>query len=122
GAEVADDVIWIYDVAPGFAHLAIVLTQNHALVDEAHEWLGRRKMAEVEEDLVPKAGIEQVQDRMLSAPKIEVNGHPMFFGFLADEDIGVFRIEVTKIIPAGAGPLGHGVGLAPGRSAALGAS
>src|SRR5579871_1587147 len=33
-----------------FAHLLSVFPENHSLVDETHEWFGRRDVTEVEED------------------------------------------------------------------------
>ena len=39
---------------------------------------------------------------------------PVVLGFVGDEALGVARIAVAQVIPAGAGPLRHGVGFAGG--------
>jgi len=58
---------------------------------------------------------------MFGAPYIEVNGHPIFDLFRIRQGGGVFRIDVTQVIPAATGPLGHGVGFPFCGAAATGA-
>ncbi|MPM73330.1 hypothetical protein SDC9_120310 [bioreactor metagenome] len=55
---------------------------------------------------------------MFCTTHIEVDGHPVLFLLLGDELFGVVRIEVAQIVPAGACPLGHRVGLTLGFAAA----
>ena len=44
------------------------LAQDHPLVDQLVERLGRADVTPVEQDFVPEPAVEQVQDRMLGAP------------------------------------------------------
>jgi hypothetical protein len=37
---------------------------------------------EIEQDLVPEAGVQEVQHRMLGAPYVEVDRHPGVVGLL----------------------------------------
>ena len=91
------------------------------MVDELLERFRGGEVAEVEEDLVPEAGVEEVEDSVFGAADVEVDGsgfavtaEPVGFGFAADEAVGVVRVAVAEVVPAGAGPLGHGVGFALG--------
>ena len=75
-------------------------------------------MAEVVEDLVPEPGVEEMQYGVLGAADIQVDAawlgiarHPVFVGLFADKALGICGIAETQVIPAGAGPLRHGVGL-----------
>ena len=70
--------------------------------------------ADVVEYFVPKAGVEQVQDGVLGAADVQIDGHPVFFFGLVEGGTIVVGVEVAEVIPATAGPLGHGVGLAAG--------
>ena len=47
--------------------------RDHALVDQALERLGRGHVAQVEEHLVPEAGVEQVQHGVFGAADVEVD-------------------------------------------------
>ena len=90
-------------------------------------------MAEIEQYLVPKTGVEQVQHGVLGAADVQINArgrvgcpsrprragdsapyrpHPVLLRVLADKGRVVLRVEVAQVIPATAGPLGHGVGFA----------
>ena len=92
-----------------------------ALVEERVVGLGVRHVAQVEENLLPEAGVEQVQDRVLDAADIHVGAaanlalaraHPVGKVLLAGETLGVRRVGVAHLVPARARPLGHRVGLA----------
>ena len=79
--------------------------------------LGGVEVAEVEEHLVPEAGVEQVKYGVLRTTDVEVDHAgfvvgPISLGFVGDETAGVAGIAVAEVIPAGAGPLRHGVGFA----------
>ena len=73
GAVFLDDVVGVHDVAARLAHLHAVLAEDEALVDEFLKWLGRADVAEVEQDLVPEARVEQVQHGVLGAADVEVH-------------------------------------------------
>ena len=77
---------------------------------KAREKFGSRER----EDLVPEAGVEQVQHCMLSAAHIEVDIHPVFLSRLPDKALVVLSVEIPQVIPATARPLGHGVGFPGG--------
>ncbi len=119
GAVVADDVVGIDDVAEGFRHFLAVFAKDEALVDEALEGLGGGEVAEVVKDFVPESCVEEVEDGVFGAADVEVHaaggargGEPVAFFFRIEKGAVVVGVEVAEVIPAGAGPLGHGVGLA----------
>ena len=91
--------------------------EDHALVDQPGERLRRRDHAGVVEHLVPETGVEQVQHGMFRPAHVEVHRHPVALQFPVDGRLLVFRIDITQEVPAGAGPLGHGVGFPPRRPA-----
>ncbi len=59
---------------------------------------------------VPETSIEQVKHRMFRTSDVEVWAAPVLFFFNVYQSIQVLRVEVAKVIPAGACPLRHGVG------------
>ena len=94
--------------------------QNHALMDEALPGFRGGDQAQVVEDMVPETGVEEVQDGVLGAPHVKVHGHPVLFLFRIPAPLVVVGIDVAEVVPAGAGPLGHGVGLPGADLAGLG--
>ena len=58
---------------------------------------------------------------MLHAAVVPVHGHPVVQLLPAGEGFGVVRVAVAQEVPAGARPLGHGVGFPLSGGAALGA-
>ena len=95
-----DNVVGVDHVAAGLGHLLAVFAQDQALVDELLERLRLGDMAQVEHDLVPETGIEQMQDRMLGAADVEIDRHPIFLGFLGPGLLLVVRIQETQEVPA----------------------
>ena len=87
------------------------LPQDHPLVDEPAERFGEGDVAAVVEDLVPEAGIEEVEHGVLRPADVEVDRHPGSLDRRIDEAAFVARIEEPQVVPAGAGPLRHRVGL-----------
>ena len=85
--------------------------EDHALVDEALERLAGADVAEVEQDLVPEAGVEQVEDGVLGPADVEVDGQPVVGGGAGERRGVVLRVHEAQVVPAAAGPLRHGVGL-----------
>ena len=76
------------------------------------ERLGVLDHSDVEQNLVPEARVEQVQNRVLGAPDVQVHGHPVVVGLLGEDLVVVAGVEVAEVVPARARPLGHRVGLA----------
>ena len=66
-------------------------------------------MAAIVEHLVTEPRVEQMQHGMFRPADIQVNRHPGILHFLIYKGLAVLRIEEAEIIPAGAGPLRHGV-------------
>ena len=92
------------------------------MVDEALEWFGRGEVAEIVQHHVPEPGVEEMEHGVLRAADVKINptgivlsvAEPVARGFLSYELTGVARVAITQVVPAGAGPLGHGVQLAGG--------
>ena len=59
------------------ALVAVAVGQDHPLVEEPGERLGGRDQAGVVEHLLPEAGVEQMQHRVLDAADIQVDRHPV---------------------------------------------
>ena len=59
---------------------------------------------------------------MLDTADVVIDGHPTVGGLLREGQLGVVRIGIAQVIPAGAGKGVHGIGLALGRTTADGAS
>ena len=114
-------IVGIDHVAPGLGHLFAVLAQYHAVAGALFVGLLGGHYAYIIEELIPEAGVEQMQRGMLHASVVPVHGHPVFEGFTACKLLVVVGVAVAYEIPAGARPVGHGVGLAVCRAAALGA-
>ena len=90
--------------------------QDVALVQQPRERLRRRDVAQVVQHLVPEAGVQQVEHRVLHAADVQVHPagrHPVPFHLRIDEGGVVGRVQVAQVIPARPGPLRHGVELAP---------
>ena len=105
-----DDVIGIDDVPAAFGHLLPVLPEDHALVVEAEEGLFAGNDPDVMEEFMPKPGVEEVEDRVFGPADIEVDGKPVVEEFFIRDGVGVVGVDVTDVIPAASGPLGHRVG------------
>ncbi len=107
-------------------HAALVqvgVGQDVALVEQALERLLGGHVAQVVQHLVPETGVEQVQHGVLDAADVEVHAavagrgagrhHPVPLDFRVHQPLVVDRVQVAQVVPAGAGPLRHGVELAP---------
>ena len=75
-------------------------------------------MAEVEQHLVPEAGVQQVEHGVLDAADVEVDTarmarslrpHPVLLDRCVDEPVLVGGVEVAQLVPARPGPLRHDV-------------
>jgi hypothetical protein len=70
------------------------------LIHQALERFVAGNMAAVEEDFVPEARIEEVQDGMFGSADVEVHRHPGFFLRRIDERGAVLRVDEAQIVPA----------------------
>ncbi len=124
------DVVRVDDVPPRLRHLLPIFTENQALVNQSMEGLRGGNVPEIEQDLVPEARVQQVQDGVFRTAHVKVHTrprdqsrgiwallagtHPVGFGFTAAKAFVVLRVQVPQVIPATARPLRHGVRLALG--------
>ena len=102
-------------------------TGDHPLMEETSHRFGRGDFTEVEEDLVPEAGVKKMQHGVFRATHIEIDAadvmsrrierflargarsltlgriaigkHPIRLRLLRRESIGVSRIAVAKVVP-----------------------
>lgn len=63
-----------------------------------------------------------MQDSVLNTANILVDWHPAVYAVGRERQLGVVRVGIAHVVPAGAREGVHGVGLALGRGAAYGAS
>ncbi len=68
---------------------------------------------------MPEACVEQVKHGVLGPAHVEVHRHPVLLLRRIPGGLVVLGIQVAEVVPARAGPLWHGVRLAPGRLAGL---
>ena len=64
---------------------------------------------------MPESCVEEVEDGVFVASDVEVYAgvtEPVVLGVVADEFVVVFVVAVAEVVPARAGPAGHGVGFA----------
>ncbi len=101
--------------------VAVGVSLDVPLVEQAPERLGRADMTEVEEHLVPEPRVEQVQHRVLHTADVQVDAarvrcgtrpHPVALVLRVDEAVCVRRVQVAQLVPARTRPLRHRVGLA----------
>ena len=118
GPDLIDHVVGVDDVAARFAHLLAVFAQDHAMAGTALIWFRRFHHAYIMQEQVPEAAVQQMERGMLHAAVIPVHRHPVIKRFLGGKLLMIMRVAVTQEIPAGAGPLRHGIGFPPGRRAA----
>ena len=118
GAVGLDDRARGHDVALGLGHGVAVLVLDHALAQQVGEGLVHTQQAQVAQCLGKEAAVEQVQDGVLDAADVVIDGHPTVGGFAGEGQLGVVWVGIAQVIPAGAGKGVHGIGLALGRAAA----
>ena len=111
GAVARDQLVGRDDVALRLGHLGAVLV-DHALREEALERLLEADEAGVVEDLREEARVEQVQDRVLDAADVLVDGQPAIDVLPLPGGLGVVRVDVADVVPGRAHERVHGVGLA----------
>ena len=106
------------DVALGLGHDVTVLVEHHALAQQVGEGLVEAQHVHVAQDLGEEARVQQVQDRVLDAADVLVDGHEAVHLVLGKGLFGVVGVGVAQVVPRAAGEGVHGVGLAARRLAA----
>ena len=118
GAVGLDDRARGHDVALGLGHGVAVLVLDHALAQQVGEGLVHAQQAQVAQRLGKEAAVEQVQNGVLDAADVVIDGHPTVGSLAGEGQLGVVRVGIAQVIPAGAGEGVHGIGLALGRATA----
>src|ERR1700677_159447 len=121
GAIARDHFIGTNNVAQALRHLRAVF-DNHALREEALDGFVVGDEAQVAHELAPKARINKVQDGVLYATDVLIDGEPVLRGFRIERSVVVVRVSVAVKIPGGIDERVHGIGFATRRAPALGAS
>src|SRR6202041_3418399 len=104
GAVALDLLVRADAVAPALRHLLAVLPEDDALVKQLREGLVRRNRPDVEQDLVPEPGVEEVEDGMLRAADVEVRCPPSRERGGRGERLVVPWVREPEVIPARSGP------------------
>ena len=86
-------------------------TLDHTLVHQLLEWLFLAAYAEVEEELVPETGVNQVTGSMLATTYVEVHVLPVLISLLAYESLIVVRIHIAQVVSRRTCETWHGVEL-----------
>ena len=107
-----------HDVALGLGHGVAVLVLDHALAQQVGKGLVHAQQAQVAQRLGKEAAVEQVQNGVLDATDVVIDGHPTVGCLAGERQLGVARVGIAQVIPAGAGEGVHGIGLALRRAAA----
>ena len=118
GAVGLDDRARGHDIALGLGHGVAVLVLDHALAQQVGEGLVHAQQAKVAQGLGKEAAVEQVQNSVLDAADVVIDGHPTVCRLAGEGQLGVVRVGIAQVIPAGAGEGVHGIGLALGRATA----
>ena len=118
GAVGLDDRARGHDVALGLGHGVAVLVLDHALAQQVGEGLVNTQQTQVAQCLGKEAAVEQVQNGVLDAANVVIDGHPTVGSLAGEGQLGVVRVGIAQVIPAGAGEGVHGIGLTLGRAAA----
>ena len=112
----------LFDICRGHvdpARIRVGIGLDIPLVDQAVERLGRRNVSQVEQNLVPEAGVEQVQDSVFDTADVQtgtpggaLGSRPQPVGLVDRIDSGVIicRVGVAQLVPRRSRPVGHGVG------------
>ena len=120
GAVPGHRSIRIHHVALALRHLGAVL-DDHALAQLANHRLVHVHQSEVPHDLGPEAAVDEVQDGVLHAPDVEIDGKPRPRLFRVERRGIVLRVEIAVEVPGRVHEGVHRVGLPTGAGAALGA-
>ena len=83
-------------------------TLNHTLVDKFLEGFVFAADAEVKEEFVPEAGVDEVACAVFRTADVKIHVLPVRVGLLGDQRVIVLRIHIAQIVRAGARESGHG--------------
>ena len=119
GAHIVHDVVGVNDVTAGLGHLLSVRSEDQTLSGTLGIRLSGGHEAEIVEEMMPEAGVDQMAGNVLHTAVIPVNGHPVAELVHIGQRLGVVGVDVAEEVPGGTGPLGHGIGLTLGVAAAL---
>ena len=114
-----DNIVRVYNVSAGFAHLLAVFTQNHAVARALLVGLLSGHHTDIIKEFMPEAAVEQVERGMFHAAVIPIHRRPVFKRFLGGKRFIIMRIAIAQEIPGGPRPLRHGVRFAHSLSAAV---
>ena len=115
------DLVRVDYIAAGLAHFLAVLTQDHTVGGTLLVRLLGRHHANVIQELVPEAGVQQMQGGVLHTAVVPVHRRPVIQGFRRCQSVRIVGIHIAQEVPAGAGPLRHGIRLSLSRTATAGA-
>ena len=94
-AVAGDHVLGRDDVALRLAHNVAVLVKHHALAQQVLERLVEVQHPQVAQHLREEATVQQVQDGVLNAADVLVNGHPAVRLGAIERQLGVVRIGIA---------------------------
>ena len=86
-------------------------SQNHSLIEQFLIRLVGVDNAQIVQNLVPETAVEQVKHGVLGTAHIQIDRHPVVFGFNRERRRVVCWVGVAQIVPARTCPLRHCVGL-----------
>ena len=107
------------NVALRLRHNVAVLVEHHALAQQIRERLIEVQHALVAQHLREEAAVEQVQNSVLNAANVLVDGQPRVRLIGIERALGVMGIGIAHVIPARARKRVHGIGLAASFATAL---
>src|SRR5215213_6539034 len=120
GAIAVNVLLRVDHVATALAHLLPVGPEYVPLVAKAGHGLVEVNQPKIAHNLGEEAGVEQVQNGVLYAAGVLVDGEPLLSPFGIERPLVVVRGEVTVPVPRGVHEGVHRVRLACGRAAATG--
>ena len=82
---------------------------NHSLVHEFLEGFILAAYADVVEEFVPEARVDEVACGVLRAADVEIDVLPVFRGLFREQRLVVVRIHIAQIVGRGTGKSGHRV-------------
>jgi len=97
-----------------------IQAKDHAVGSTLLVGLCRGHHADIVQELMPEAAVQQMQGGVLHAAVVPVHRRPVFQCFLRGQSILAVGVHVAQEVPGGTSPLGHGVGLAGSGAAAAG--